>query len=109
MLFTGNSTVEFRCVERTSTIYLNSKDLKVSNPLVKNTKTNEKIPHSSMISHDDESNFLEIPLNEHLEAGKNYSLFLDFEGEISVNLEGLYLSSYVEGGPAYEGDRNAER
>ncbi|XP_040893570.1 aminopeptidase N-like [Toxotes jaculatrix] len=109
LLFSGNSTVNFHCVQRTSTIYLQSKDLFVSNPVVMNKGTNEKMSVSLMKYHEDESNFLEIQLNEALETGGNYSLFLAFTGEISENLEGLYVSSYLEGVPAYEGDSNAER
>ncbi|XP_026166563.1 alanyl (membrane) aminopeptidase-like b isoform X2 [Mastacembelus armatus] len=109
MLFTGNSTVNFHCVQRTSTIYLHSKDLTVSNPVVMNKDTNEKIYVYAIKHHEDESNFLEIQLNDALKAGGNYSLFLAFRGEISENLEGLYLSSYLEGSPTYEDYTSAER
>lgn len=109
LLFTGNSTVHFLCVQGTSTIYLHSKDLRVSSPVVKNTKTHEVIGISSMMNHNDETNFLEIQLKKQLDVETNYSLSLQFEGEISENLEALYLSSYTEGVPAYEGDTNVER
>lgn len=62
-----------------------------------------------MTFHTDESDFLEIQLNDALEAGMNYSLFLAFKGEISDNLEALYVSTYNEGLPADEGDTNSER
>ncbi|XP_045892282.1 alanyl (membrane) aminopeptidase a [Micropterus dolomieu] len=109
MLFTGNSTVNFHCVQRTSTIYLNSKDLAVSDPAVMDKNTNEMISVSELKYHEDESNFLEIQLNNALEAGRNYSLFLAFKGEISENLDALYVSTYIEGDPDYEGDQNSER
>ncbi|XP_039988747.1 aminopeptidase N-like isoform X2 [Xiphias gladius] len=109
MLFTGNSTVYFQCVQRTSTIYLHSKDLTVSDPVVINQNRNEIIRVSTLKYHEDESNFLEIQLNDALEAESNYSLFLAFKGEISENLEALYVSSYLQGIPAHESDTNAER
>ncbi|KAK2918250.1 hypothetical protein Q8A73_004996 [Channa argus] len=109
LLFTGNSTVYFHCFQRTSTIFLHSKDLVVSNPIVIDQNTNEKMRVMTMTNHQDESNFLEIGLKDALETGGNYSLFLDFAGEVSEYLEGLYLSSYTEGIPEYEGDSNAER
>nr|XP_020470344.1 aminopeptidase N-like isoform X2 [Monopterus albus] len=108
MLFTGNSTVNFHCVQRTSTIYLHSTELDVDGAVVKNRDTNKKMDVGE-IKHKDESSFLEVPLEETLEAGRNYSLFLNFKGKMSKNLDGLYVSSYVEGSPAYEGDENAER
>lgn len=108
-LFTGNSTVNFHCVQRTNTIYLNSMYLTISDPEVRNTNTNEKIDVSSVENHDDDTNFLEIQLNDALEAGENYSLFLAFKGDMSDSLDGIYVSTYVEGVPAFEGDTNVER
>ncbi|KAM7002050.1 alanyl (membrane) aminopeptidase-like b [Tautogolabrus adspersus] len=109
MLFTGNSTVDFHCVQKTSTIYLHSSDLAVSGPVVMDKDQNEVIHFSTMKYHDDGSNFLEIHLRDALDAGGNYSLFLAFKGEISQGLDGLFLSTYVEGHPAHEGDTNADR
>ncbi|KAK2841821.1 hypothetical protein Q5P01_012021 [Channa striata] len=109
LLFTGNSTVYFHCVQKTGSIFLHSKDLVVSNPVVIDQDTDEKMGVIKMTNHEDESNFLEIRLKEPLQAGTNYSLFLAFAGQVSEYLEALYLSSYVEGIPAYEGDPNADR
>ncbi|XP_051918184.1 alanyl (membrane) aminopeptidase-like b [Hippocampus zosterae] len=99
MLFTGNSTVHFYCVETTRSIYLHSRDLRVYDPLVKNENTKKKIEISNMKHHADESDFLEIQLADKLEAGMNYSLFLAFKGQISQNLQALYLSTYKESFP----------
>lgn len=107
-VFTGNSTVNFHCVETTKTIYLNSKDLTVFDPVVTNTKHNEMIGVAEMKHREDQRNLLEIQLNETLEAGGNYSLFLAFKGELS-QLDGLFVSTYHEGKPAYEGDTNTKR
>uniref|UniRef100_UPI0037E79971 alanyl (membrane) aminopeptidase-like b n=1 Tax=Semicossyphus pulcher TaxID=241346 RepID=UPI0037E79971 len=110
MLFTGNSTVHFHCVQKTNTIYLHSSDLAVSGPVVKDKdQKNELIVVSSMKQYENGTNFLEIHLRDALEAGGNYSLFLAFKGEISESLEGLFLSTYVHGQPAYEGDTDADR
>ncbi|XP_042352680.1 alanyl (membrane) aminopeptidase a [Plectropomus leopardus] len=109
-LFTGNSTVTFQCAQSTDTIYLHSGTvLKLSDPVVMNKDNNEKIGVSAMKKHDDGSYFLEIQLNEVLEAGRNYSLFLAFEGEMSTFLDGMYASTYAEGVPAFEDDKNAQR
>ncbi|KAM4572784.1 alanyl (membrane) aminopeptidase-like b [Odontesthes bonariensis] len=109
MLFTGNSTLHFHCVQKTGHIFLNSKDLVISSPRVFNKDTNEGIGVNSWKHHEDETDFLEIELNGFLEAGGNYSLFLAFKGEISENLEALYVSTYTEGSPDYEVDTDADR
>lgn len=109
MVFTGNSTVNFHCIQGTKTIYLNSKDLTVSNPVVMDQSTNKGIRVTGMKHHEDQSDFLEIQLADALVAGGNYSLFLAFKGDISENLDALYVSTYLQGHPAYEGDTDVER
>uniref|UniRef100_A0A8C6PKC4 Aminopeptidase n=1 Tax=Nothobranchius furzeri TaxID=105023 RepID=A0A8C6PKC4_NOTFU len=96
LLFSGNSTVHFHCVERTSRIYLHSNGPTVSAPRLIDKDTNELVKIDRYLHHEDESHFLELQLSEYLEAGRNYSLFLAFEGEMSENLEALYVSKYVE-------------
>lgn len=111
MIFTGNSTVHFQCDQRTMSIFLNSRNLNVSSPVVLNENTKRNIKVSGLQHYDDESDFLEIELMDALEAGENYSLFLSFHGEVSDNLEALYLSRYTDGIFDYESvdDPNADR
>uniref|UniRef100_A0A3Q4I5P4 Aminopeptidase n=1 Tax=Neolamprologus brichardi TaxID=32507 RepID=A0A3Q4I5P4_NEOBR len=97
MIFTGNSTVHFQCAQRTMSIFLNSRNLNVSSPVVLNENTKRNIKVSGLQHYDDESDFLKIELMDALEAEGNYSLFLSFHGEVSDNLEALYLSRYTDG------------
>lgn len=108
MLFTGNSTVNFYCTQRTSFIYLHSLDLNVSGAVVRNLKDNSETEVSDL-SHEEVGDFLVVELNDALEENGTYSLFLDFNGEIAENFEGLYLSTYVEDSPEDEDDPNADR
>ncbi|XP_049580065.1 alanyl (membrane) aminopeptidase-like b [Syngnathus scovelli] len=109
MRFTGEETIHFHCVERTRSIYLHSRDLNVYNPSVKNEMTKEKMEIIHIKNHINESDFLEIQLEENMMAGKNYSLYLAFQGEISQNLQALYLSTYDEEVPHFENNTNGER
>nr|XP_019964347.1 PREDICTED: aminopeptidase N-like [Paralichthys olivaceus] len=106
--FTGNSTVNFKCVQKTSSIFLHSKGLEVSDSMVKNRDDVDEKIRSSVV-YPGYSDFLEIQLNVALEAGGNYSLFLNFKGEMTDNLEGLYLSTYSEGDSEEEGYMNTVR
>lgn len=74
-----------------------------------NTKTREMIKVLKMMHHNDQSDFLEMPLDNALEVGGNYSLYLSFTGEISENLEALFVSTYQEGDPATEDDTGRQR
>ncbi|XP_073328613.1 alanyl (membrane) aminopeptidase-like b [Pagrus major] len=109
LIFTGQSTVYFHCVQPTTTVYLQSKNLEVSGGLLMNTKTREMIKVLKIIPHNDQSDFLEMPLDKSLEVEGNYSLSLSFSGEISENLEALFVSTYVEGNPAAGGDTERQR
>ncbi|KAM8891449.1 alanyl (membrane) aminopeptidase-like b isoform 2-T2 [Spinachia spinachia] len=109
MHFTGNSTVSFHCVQGTRAIYLHSGDLAISDPVVVNRNKSEKVVVSSVKTHEYPSNFLEIQLEDALEEGVNYSLFLAFEGAINQSPYAMFVSTYVEGSPVYEGDQDTER
>ncbi|XP_037538583.1 alanyl (membrane) aminopeptidase a [Nematolebias whitei] len=109
LLFTGNSTVNLYCVQGTRRIYLHSRDLVVSSPIVTNRNTGETIGIATFTPFADEKDFLEIELEENLRAGGNYSLFLAFQGDISENLETLYLSKYTEVDRDSENETIAER
>ncbi|KAF7644431.1 hypothetical protein LDENG_00222180 [Lucifuga dentata] len=108
MVFTGNSTVDFHCVQNTRTIFLHSVDLAIAEKKVlKNRDTDEEIDVTSTMHHNNQSNFLELQLESTLQEGGNYSLFMAFEGEISSGLAGLFVSTYNEGVPG--GGDNTER
>lgn len=108
-VFTGNSTVKFHCSQPTGSIYLHSKNLNVTKPQLVNVDTDAMIGVSGLKHHEDQSDFLEIQLEEVLKEGGNYSLFLAFEGEISEYLQSLYVSTYTEGGRKNEDLESAER
>ncbi|KAK7892027.1 hypothetical protein WMY93_023990 [Mugilogobius chulae] len=107
--FDGNVTVHLHCVQKTKSIFLHSRNQNVSRPVVVDRDSNERFYVESYSLHQDESHFLEISLEEAMEVGRNYSLFLAFEGELSYDLNGLFLSSYREGKPEHEEDTDVDR
>lgn len=104
-LVLGNSTVHFHCVQETESIYIHSKHLTMmGDAVVRSTKDDSRINTRQMIPHNDQSNFLEIQLEEPLEAGKEYSLFLAFKTEITNTLHGMSIVTYKED----EADSNSD-
>lgn len=96
MNFTGNSTVYFRCVRRTKTVFLHNKGLTIGPVHLIDRDKNQRVPLNGTTQHQDESNFFEIGLDEVLEVGGNYSLFTEFTGEMMDDLAGLYVSRYQD-------------
>ncbi|XP_055011862.1 alanyl (membrane) aminopeptidase-like b [Boleophthalmus pectinirostris] len=107
--FEGNVTIYLQCVQKTKTIFLHSRNQNVFRPHVKNIITNKDVGVKNYTLHNDKSEFLEIQLIDDLNVGQNYSLFLAFQGELNEALEGLFLSTYLEGTPAHVEDTDVNR
>ncbi|XP_059917020.1 alanyl (membrane) aminopeptidase-like b [Gadus macrocephalus] len=97
-VFTGNSTVFFQCVEKTKTIILHNKNLTLLGLIVTDGDSGKLLPFVKYLQYDDWTDFLEIQMSDALAEGGNYSLFVDFQGEMAEDLEGLYVSTYNEDG-----------
>lgn len=93
--FEGNSTVRFKCVKSTWTIFVHSQDLTVDKVVVNQSSTGELIGVERYTLHND-SNFLEILLKKQLVNGEYYELFTKFKGKLLDDLTGLYASEYTE-------------
>ncbi|XP_036390835.1 alanyl (membrane) aminopeptidase b [Megalops cyprinoides] len=101
-IFTGNSSVVFRCVKETDLILIHSNKLNL-------TMFGE---HHAKLSAGDgpappsikktwlqvETQFLVVQLNGKLTAGKTYELFTEFRGELADDLGGFYRSEYYVDG-----------
>ncbi|XP_072292126.1 alanyl (membrane) aminopeptidase-like b [Eucyclogobius newberryi] len=107
--FNGNVTIHLQCVQKSKTIFLHSLYQLLSKPVVMDRDSNKQFEVENYKLHNDQSDFLEILLTDTMEVGGNYSLFMAFEGDISFNLEGLFVSSYKEGKPEHEEDTDVDR
>ncbi|XP_052008838.1 aminopeptidase N-like [Xyrauchen texanus] len=96
LLFKGNSTVRLKCLKISKSIFLHVRDLNVTDVQVTSSDSNQNLSVRSYKVHNNESNFLEIQLNDVLTNGTNYNLFTSFEGELRDDMSGFYLSRYTE-------------
>lgn len=92
--FEGNSTVRFKCMKGTWTIFVHAQDLTVDKVVV-TSNAGENIGVEKYTLHND-SNFFEILLKKQLENGEYYYLFTKFKGQLLDDLTGLYASEYTE-------------
>ncbi|KAJ8003221.1 hypothetical protein DPEC_G00167150 [Dallia pectoralis] len=97
LIFTGNSTVYFKCLKNTKTIILHSKEQYLSSVKVTDLDKGQSIKVEDTVLYNNESNFLEIRLGGLLMENGSYSLFTEFEGYLFKDLAGFYLSSYKRG------------
>lgn len=95
--FTGHITISFNCTEATTNITMHKNKLTVSEIKVTNQMTSGSAPGVVRQSEDKDRQFLIIHLDGQLQAGQQYSVEMDFVGDLTDDLAGLYLSSYKRG------------
>ncbi|KAM3625143.1 uncharacterized protein V6R79_007458 [Siganus canaliculatus] len=101
-IFTGNSTVTFRCDNETDLIIIHSSKLNLTEfgghhaQLTGLNGTNTPALKKTWL--EVPTQYLVIQLNSSLQAGSSYELFTEFNGELSDDLGGFYRSEYTENG-----------
>ncbi|XP_051239122.1 aminopeptidase N-like [Dicentrarchus labrax] len=102
-IFTGQSTLIFKCVRETDLILIHSNKLKYTK--LNNTHIARLIASgggsaptikSSWLQ--SETQYLVIQLNSKLTQGQKYELYTEFTGELADDLAGFYRSEYEEDG-----------
>lgn len=101
-IFTGHSSVIFRCVKETDLIIIHSNKLNLTTfdgYLAKLTGLNgATAPSLKRTWLEVPTQYLVVQLNSKLQAGSSYELFTDFVGELADDLGGFYRSEYMEDG-----------
>uniref|UniRef100_A0A8C1STH1 Aminopeptidase n=1 Tax=Cyprinus carpio TaxID=7962 RepID=A0A8C1STH1_CYPCA len=97
-LFSGLSSVVFRCVEKTNLILIHSNKLNMTkHPTLIGLGSKPAPTIESIVMHT-KTQYMAIHLKEELTAGESYELYTEFLGELSDDLGGFYRSEYYENG-----------
>ncbi|KAM9764876.1 aminopeptidase N-like isoform 1-T2 [Menidia menidia] len=101
-IFTGHSTVEFRCVRDTDLIIIHSNKLNFTTFFGHHAElraldeaTVPSIQSSWLVV---KTMYLVLKLSSSLSKGASYVLYTEFMGELADDLEGFYRSEYVKDG-----------
>ncbi|KAG7242610.1 hypothetical protein INR49_020323 [Caranx melampygus] len=101
-IFTGNSTVFFRCVKETDLIIIHSNQLNLTSLDGHHAKltslsedTAPAVQKSWLVV---KTQYLVLQLQRTLEVGTTYKLYTEFQGELADDLEGFYRSEFIEDG-----------
>ncbi|XP_068428480.1 aminopeptidase Ey-like isoform X2 [Clinocottus analis] len=101
-IFTGHSTVVFRCVNETDLIIIHSNKLNFTSfegHLAKlRGLSGEAAPGLKTTWLETLTQYLVVQLNGPLKANSTYELFTEFVGELADDLGGFYRSEYLEDG-----------
>ncbi|KAM9376138.1 aminopeptidase Ey-like [Pholidichthys leucotaenia] len=102
-IFTGQSTVQFKCVEETDLVLIHSNKLnytKQSNTHMAKLSVSDGVSAPSIKSTwlQNKTQYLVIQLSSKLHPGHKYQLFAEFSGELADDLAGFYRSEYEEDG-----------
>uniref|UniRef100_A0A8C1Q8Z1 Aminopeptidase n=1 Tax=Cyprinus carpio TaxID=7962 RepID=A0A8C1Q8Z1_CYPCA len=97
-IFSGLSSVVFRCVEKTNLILIHSNKLNMTkHPTLIGLGSKPAPTIESIVMHT-KTQYMAIHLKEELTAGESYELYTEFLGELSDDLGGFYRSEYYENG-----------
>lgn len=99
-IFSGNSTVAFKCVKETDLILIHSNKLNLTtfdNFHAKLTGLNgAEVPKIKTTWLEVPTQYLVVQLHGSLKPGQMYELFTEFVGELADDLGGFYRSEYYE-------------
>ncbi|XP_034540681.1 aminopeptidase Ey-like [Notolabrus celidotus] len=102
-IFTGESTVEFECVEDTNLILIHSNKLNYTEQgnghfASLKSASGGKVPSIKDAWTKADTQYLVVELDGNLMKGQKYQLYTIFTGELADDLGGFYRSEYMEGG-----------
>ncbi|XP_070695568.1 aminopeptidase N-like [Pempheris klunzingeri] len=101
-IFSGLSTVVFKCVTKTNLIIIHSNKLNLTTfdgHLAKLTGlSGAAAPSLNKTWLEVPTQYLVVQLSSQLQAGSTYELFTEFVGELADDLGGFYRSKYIEDG-----------
>uniref|UniRef100_A0A670KE08 Aminopeptidase n=1 Tax=Podarcis muralis TaxID=64176 RepID=A0A670KE08_PODMU len=101
-VFTGNSTVQFVCVEPTDLILIHSKKLsyteQAGNLVSLRGVNGSTAPAISRTWLQENTEYLVVQLSGSLQQNASYELLSSFRGELADDLAGFYRSEYMEDG-----------
>lgn len=92
-LFTGTVTIEIELTNPSSCFVLHSDDLRLSNVRVTSSAGQES--EVEEVFFHKEHSYAVVKTREKMTVGL-YRLYIEFEGTLKMNLQGLYKSSYVD-------------
>ncbi|KAK7475553.1 hypothetical protein BaRGS_00033186, partial [Batillaria attramentaria] len=96
--FTGHVTIHLECISPTNEIVLNSKNLSIAKSTIRVTeKASGAFSEVMSVDLEDDTEVMVIKVKEELGGGKQYTVEIQFEGPLTDDLAGLYLSSYKRG------------
>ncbi|KAK1887476.1 Aminopeptidase N [Dissostichus eleginoides] len=98
-IFTGETTVEFKCVEDTDLILIHSNKLNYTDSAsLTSFDSGVKAPSIKSSFLQSETQYLVLQLDSKLVKDHMYQLYTKFTGELADDLGGFYRSEYYEAG-----------
>uniref|UniRef100_UPI0037E9A504 aminopeptidase N-like isoform X2 n=1 Tax=Semicossyphus pulcher TaxID=241346 RepID=UPI0037E9A504 len=102
-IFTGDTSVQFNCVEETDLILIHSNKLNYTtsysgHSAMLSSPSAVKVPSIKKSWLQTETQYLVLELDSKLTKGHTYKLYTKFTGELADDLGGFYRSEYMEDG-----------
>ncbi|XP_073724650.1 alanyl (membrane) aminopeptidase b, tandem duplicate 1 [Misgurnus anguillicaudatus] len=95
-IFTGTSSVIFKCVEETDLILIHSNKLNMTKDATLTSIGGKPVPPIKSTWMQTKTQYMVIHLEDKLTAGESYELHTEFVGELADDLGGFYRSVYID-------------
>ncbi|XP_058252399.1 alanyl (membrane) aminopeptidase b, tandem duplicate 1 [Hemibagrus wyckioides] len=93
-IFTGNSSVVFKCVKETDLILIHANKLFLTSKATLRTLNGSPAPSITSEKTVNKTQYFVFHLGEKLKVGEWYKLHTEFQGELANDLGGFYRSEY---------------
>lgn len=93
-IFTGNSSVVFKCVKETDFILIHANKLFLTSKATLSTLNGSPAPSITSEKTVNKTQYFVFHLSEKLKVGELYKLHTEFQGELANDLGGFYRSEY---------------
>lgn len=97
-IFTGSSSVVFRCMKETNLILIHAHRLNLTAEVTLTALSGAPAPTIKDRQTVSKTQYLVFHLSENLKVEELYKLHTSFQGELADDLGGFYRSEYVESG-----------
>jgi hypothetical protein len=94
--YNGTVKIYFECINLTNKIIFHARSLKILNETIEVLELNGKKLEISKVAYEINTEFFIIELNNSLQINKNYSVFLNYYGNLKQDMAGFFRSSYID-------------
>ena len=94
--YNGSVKIYFKCLDVTNKIIFHARYLKILNETIQVFELNGENLKINKVAYEIDREFFIIELDSFLQINKNYSVYLNYNGNLKQDMAGFFKSSYID-------------